>query len=190
MSFLRQHAGCERIWLHFIVSDAPFCEVISAIRNHFTQSSCWQLTNDHRYCYILAFLRFVWPSPCGWTAVDILQAIPKRLHNYQQNVEANWGPQSEQSLLEVPWVIPSRSTTTLPTQEQLLSCSGEWIVAFLKVFPRPPRSHQTICIPVNLLQNPSRYLYEAFTGSSKRGIIRNVKCHQLRNPWQLWKFHT
>jgi len=106
-SFKNVILGCIR-WtpkkgVHFVVSDAGLFAVHTAIGSHFTQSSCWWLTNTRRYCSILKFICPVWPSVCRWKALDILHWIPKRLHNWHLNVEANWSPWSEGIIAGCRW---------------------------------------------------------------------------------------
>jgi hypothetical protein len=88
---------CESIpWtaqngVHFVGSDTPLLAANSGRGNHCTQSSCWWLMKTRRYCSIPTLIRSVWPSVCGWNAVDIRRSIPNWPHTCLHKTDTNRG---------------------------------------------------------------------------------------------------
>jgi len=172
-----------------VVSDIPQFAEYSAISNHATQSSCWWLTNTLRYCSILAFIHSIWPSVCGWHAVDILRSIPRRLHIWPQNVAANSGPLSETIFNWSPW----RHTTAY---KQNSANPGASIVVWQGMKCHIFKSLSTttqIASNQSHCGNPTTNSMEMLShGSFRTGKCwrtAEVECLEHLDCWQLWYVH-
>jgi len=173
--------------VYIVVSDIPLYGAHSALGSHFTQSPCWWLTTTLTNCAMLAFTHSVWPSVCGWNAVDILQSIPGWSHTCPQNIDVNWGPLSKTIVNGSSW----RRTTTLKINS---ASPGVSIVMWQAMKSRILESLSTT---TQIASNQSQSVNPTTksTEMSSNGLFRtskgertsNIKSVVLWDCWQLWQ---
>jgi len=181
--------NCEK-GVHFVVSDVSLFPANLALGNYFSQSSwCWS-TNTLRFCSVLAFIHSIWPSVCGWNAVDILRSFPRRLHIWPQNIDANWGPLSK----TIVNGGPSRCTTSFKDNSanpgasiivwQAMKC---WI--FKSQFATTQIAWNQSHSSNPTTQSMEMSSYGIFI-TGKGGRTPKVEWLERRDHWQLWQFCT
>ena len=79
---------CVDEWTWLLYANSPKGSSVS-------QSSCHSATKTRIYCSSSWLTRSVWPSDCGWYAVEAEILIPSRQYSLCMNSATNWGPQSD-----------------------------------------------------------------------------------------------
>ena len=82
----------------------------SAIGNKLTQSSWSLATKAHRYTSMFWLRRSVYPSICGWNAVDICGQIPDNCSNSFQTSNVNLESRSDTITVGRPWCLHTSRT--------------------------------------------------------------------------------
>jgi hypothetical protein len=134
------------------------------------------------------FIRSVWLSVWGWTAVDILRSIPKWLHIQPQKVVANCGLGSETIVGGSPWRFFTSCRNSYTNSNgsllmwhgmecRILECKSGAIQISLNT------SHFSIHTPQSIERCSHVRLA---TANSVRP--RNLECWVVHNCWQKKQF--
>ena len=100
-----------RIWYSNISSIGIACKsslyellmAICADERYLTQSDLLSLAYILRYCFSIWFILFVWPSVCGWNAVNIASSVSRASFIFCVNFVMNSLSLSVIIFSETPW---------------------------------------------------------------------------------------
>ncbi len=73
-------------------------------RDHSSRATPWSERKQRKTCSTVLCARSVYPSVCGWKAVESLTLVPRRAHSYFQKEEVNLGSLSWSTELGTPYL--------------------------------------------------------------------------------------